>query len=152
MKIAVAGIGYVGLSNAVLLAQYHEVVALDITAEKVSLLNQRKSPIEDKEISEYLANRSINLRATSDKRDAYTDADFVIIATPTDYDPQTNYFSTETVESVIRNVLTINKEAVMVIRSTVPVGYTTQIKQQFAINQTVSFSIDLLFEVLFCGS
>lgn len=145
MKIAVAGLGYVGLSNAILLAQNNEVIAVDVIKEKVDMVNDKVSPIVDKEIEEYLKDKNLNLKATTDSYEAYKEVEYVVIATPTNYDPELNYFNTRTVEAVIANVLAINPEAVMVIKSTIPVGYTEKVKNMFE-SDNIIFSPEFLRE------
>lgn len=144
MRITVAGMGYVGLANAVLLSQHNAVTALDVVAEKVALLNKRQSPIQDTEIQDYLSNKILNLKATLDKEEAYANAEYVIVATPTNYDPKSNYFDTSSVESVIQDVATFNPSACIIIKSTVPVGFTKQISAQHS-------NLKIIFSQSFCA-
>ena len=147
MKIAVSGLGYVGLANAVLLSQNHEIVIFDIVTEKVNQLNQGITPIQDNEIEDFIANKDLNLRATSSKEDAYENADYVIVATPTNYDPDQHYFNTESVENVIKDVVSINSNTIIVIKSTVPVGFTDGVKKKFNY-ENIMFSPEFLREGL----
>jgi UDPglucose 6-dehydrogenase len=144
-KITVVGLGYVGLSNAVLLAQHNEVVGIDLMAERVDQINARQSPIEDAELQDFLSRKALNLRATSDKQDAYSRAEFVVIATPTDYDPETNFFNTKSIESVVDDVVAINPSAIMVIKSTVPIGYTAKLIDRYAKRKVAPHNLNLIF-------